>query len=397
MLSQLQETHKPMKIGIVTMPPAMGQNYGCILQAYALQKILSNNGFDSQILDIRNSPQPRSFIRKAASFLYRFFRHYVLRDKEYPLPWHQWDFSEKERNIIYDKTLNFVNKHLHLTEQLIPRKLYNIVFDYDVFLAGSDQIWRPKYVSYQPHFFLDFVKDKKDIKRIAYAASFGVDTNEFTEELLKICKPLAQTFDAVSVRENSGIKLCKDLLGIESIQVLDPTLLLDVEHYTKISYERNDFQNDGNLFAYVLDESEEKQIIIDLVSQKMSLKSFKIQPKAKYPKVGPKHINDCILPSVEQWLRGFVDAKYVVTDSFHGCVFSILYKKPFIAIGNSNRGMARFYSLLKLFELEDRLVFCANDVSSKLITKTIDYDKVYRILESERHKSKEFLFNAIRR
>lgn len=384
-------------IAILTQSPGAGLNYGCLMQAYALQQVINSLNFDCLTLDLRRIRKKRSFFKHIQSFFYRFYQVYLRKNKNIPSPFHQWDFTENHRQIICQNTLKFVKKHIKMS---MPMNIYELdkydKIDADIFIVGSDQVWRPRYSPGLEHFFLDFVKEKKDIKRIAYAVSFGLDDgSEYTSRLLKICKPLAQKFDAISVRELSGVKLCRELFDADAVQVLDPTLLLDTENYIKLSYERNDFKNNGNLFTYVLDEAIEKQNIIEKIAKVTTLKPFSVLPKAKFHNVGPKYIKDCILPSVEQWLRGFVDARYVVTDSFHGTVFSILFKRPFITIGNSYRGMARFTSLLKIFGLEDRLVFNLEDVTEELINRPINYDKVYEILGKERIKSKNFLFHAL--
>lgn len=382
-----------MKIVIFTQP--LGHNYGGLLQAYALQKYLGLNGIQSLIVDMPKKKLPTTMIIRFVSFCKRLLLRYAMGKKSNSV----WVYHEsaQTRNKIYENLNIFKNHYLKLTDVIMPNSDFSMISTTDIsgYIVGSDQVWRPKYSPYQPHYFLDFVKDKIEVKRIAYAASFGVDDNEFSDKLLGICKPLAQKFDAISVREDSGIELCKKLFEVNAVQVLDPTLLLDAEHYTKLSYERDDFSNDGNLFTYVLDENNEKQQIIDAVIRETALKSFRILPKSKYKEVGIKHIEDCVLPPIEQWLRGFVDAKYVVTDSFHGTVFSILFKRPFIAIANSSRGVTRFTSLLKLFGLEDRLVLKPEDVTPELINKPIDYKRVYTILEAERKKSKKFLMDAL--
>ena len=421
-----------MKIGILTQP--LGANYGGILQAYALQTMLLNHGYENRILNIRTSIIEPRITSKFINIFTRLIKRSIYRNKNIKHPMQQWYFTDKIKNILYKENLYFINRHIKMTKQIVPNikvkpnlskrvidKLYRwvgqntnknnrnlsninlkksdylyneIPNQYDAFIVGSDQVWRPKYSPYLPHFFLDFVTDK-EIKRIAYAASFGVSENEFTEELLNICKPLAQKFDALSVREDSGIRLCKELFDVDAIHVIDPTMFFDAEHYIKLSKERNDYFNDGNCFAYILDKNEEKQRIIDFISRKLELKPFNVMAKSKFMEVGPKHIDDCVMPPVEQWLDGFNKAKFVITDSFHGCVFSIIFKKPFIVIGNESRGMARFDSLLRMFKLENRLIHSENDLTEQLLNNEIDYDAVHEILARERVKAKMFLIKAL--
>lgn len=382
-----------MKFVVLTQP--LGHNYGGLLQAYALQNYMLSNNIDSVILNISNGFVPTPNILKLLGFCKRLLMRFIFGRKSSPVIVYYENKMTREK--IFENLERFKAYRLKMTDFIETNSSMSPIMTSEIsgYIVGSDQVWRPKYSPYQPHYFLDFVNDRKDIKRIAYAASFGVENNEFSDDLLEVCKPLAKKFDAISVREDSGIRLCKDLFDVEAVHVLDPTMLLDEEHYTKLSYERNDFKNDGDLFAYVLDECFDKQSIIDRIARTTTFKPFRVLPKAKFENVGPKHIEDCVLAPVEQWLRGFVDAKYVVTDSFHGTVFSILFKRPFITIGNSSRGMARFTSLLKMFNLEDRLVFKQEDVTEELINKPIDYDKVYEILEVERKKSKKFLFDAL--
>lgn len=113
-------------------------------------------------------------------------------------------------------------------------------------------------------------------------------------------------------------------------------------------------------------------------------------PKRSFSEPGRKDINDCVFPPVEEWIRGFIDTEFVITDSFHGTVFSIIFNKPFISIANKSRGLTRFESLLKLFQLEDRLIFSYKDLNLNGF-KEIDWKKVNAILKREREKSKLFL------
>ena len=134
--------------------------------------------------------------------------------------------------------------------------------NYDAYVVGSDQCWRPRYNAFLSSMFLDFVKGEKT-KRIAYAASFGTDQWEFTQEMTSICVPLAQKFDFVSVREDSGLKLCKEHLGVNAVHVLDPTLLLTKEDYTHLIKAENEPQSKGTLFNYILDPDAAKSAFIN--------------------------------------------------------------------------------------------------------------------------------------
>jgi len=115
-----------------------------------------------------------------------------------------------------------------------------------------------------------------------------------------------------------------------------------------------------------------------------------MQPKKFYDKER-KGINDCVFPPVEEWIRGFIDAEFVVTDSFHGTVFSILFNKPFVSIGNKGRGLSRFTSLLKMFKLENRLIFNSEYCNLDNLN-SIDWERTNSILRDKREKSLRFLY-----
>lgn len=259
--------------------------------------------------------------------------------------------------------------------------------DFDAIVVGSDQIWRPLYVKHIESAFLDFAQDW-NIKRIAYAASFGTDKWEYTKLQNKHCRKLVQLFNAVSVREASGVKLCKEHFGVTAKHVLDPTMLLADEDYIKLFEENNTPKSQGNLLCYILDENEEKSRLIDLIAKQNNLTPFRINAKADYRFDIP--VKDRIQPSVEQWLRGFYDAEFVITDSFHACVFSILFKKPFVVYGNKKRGMSRFTSLLDMFGLCDCMITCFDDYKNTDKEK-FDSEYVHSILKRYKNVSQSFI------
>ena len=173
---------------------------------------------------------------------------------------------------------------------------------------------------------------------------------------------MAKLFDAVSVREEADVNLCYEHLGVKAGHVLDPTMLLQKEDYIRLFEAQGTPQSSGNLLCYILDETPFASEVISRIEQQMGLHRFHVNSRADNTWAP---VEDRIQPSVEQWLRGFYDAEYVVTDSFHACVFSILFGKPFIVIGNKNRGMERFRSLLQMVGLEDRLITREEFVDAK--------------------------------
>ena len=338
-----------MKIGILTQP--LQSNYGGLLQAYALQAVLQRLGHNPVVLKRQNIDVYQislaSFVHAFKLAILRFVGSKVYTPKKESVA------------VVRQNTNLFVRQYINCSPNLcstLELKAYAKKESFDAYVVGSDQVWRPRYSSFLTNYFLDFAENWS-VKRIAYAASFGVDDWEFTPKQEIRCAALAKKFDAISVREYSGIMLCHDYLGVEATHVLDPTLLLSKDDYIKIVQDNNESKRDGNLFCYVLDKSADVSSAIDYIREKTGLKSFFTMPKRKLNRDNEEHhLEECIYPRVTEWLRSFMDAEMVVTDSFHGCVFSIIFNKSFWVIGNKERGLARFDSLLKSFGLNDRMV-----------------------------------------
>ena len=199
----------------------------------------------------------------------------------------------------------------------------------------------------------------------------------------------------MSVREASGVDLCKRYLGVKAQHVLDPTLLLDRADYERLVANEHETQRDGSLFCYILDKAANKQQVIELAAKATALQPFYTMPELEpTPANMARDIEACVFPAVTTWLRSFMDAKMVVTDSFHGCVFSIIFNKPFWVIGNAERGMARFKSLLSQFGLEERMI-SAQDIATTNWQKPIDWQRVNAQRDVLRAESLHFLLNCL--
>lgn len=369
-----------MKIGIIALE--LRYNFGGILQAYALQKVLRNLGHDvihvDKIMEVSLGP----WYKKYPIYIKRSICKYIL-GKNIII---KADIEQNRiSNAIAKNTDIFIEKYIR---KIRIKDFSNFKEeDFDIIIVGSDQVWRPKYFfSKIENAYLDFAREWK-IKRIAYAASFGTEEWEYTEKQTNNCATLLKKFNAVSVRESSAVQLCNDNFGIKAEHVLDPTMLLSKEDYIKLFKDYNTAQSDGNLFCYILDEGEEKKSIIDCVAKEKGLNPFYVN--SRYDDHNAP-LEERIQQPAEKWLRAFYDAEFIITDSFHACVFSIIFNKPFIVYGNKERGMARFESLLTLFELEDRLVSSPSEVN-KVLKAPIDWERVNSIHKQMKEKSLSFL------
>lgn len=329
-----------MRIGILTQP--LRYNYGGILQNYALQTVLKRMGHSVVTLDGEVKCNT-SFKKKFFRILKLIFNFFVDKNGKFLYVWkHQStiDILSKNTRIFIDRYIS-VQKLKHLSEK-----------DFDVLVVGSDQVWRPSY-SNLDEAYLHFARKWKHVKRIAYAASFGSDEWEYTNEETQFCKQLIKLFDAVSVREKSGIGLCKNHFEKEVSHVLDPTMLLTKEDYINNLCIKNVEISEGNLFYYFLDGTSCKKKLVNNIARHTGLKSFTVNSLVENISAP---LVQRIQPPIEKWLRAFYDARFIVTDSFHGCVFSIIFNKPFVVVGNGKRGMARFESLLGEFNQQFRML-----------------------------------------
>ena len=375
-----------MKVGVITLQ--LHNNFGGILQAYALQQVLNNLGHDTVLIDKSKYVSLGPWYKKYPIYFKRTIHKYVMR-KDIVVR------ADVEQNRI-PKTIAkhtdlFIDKYI---KRFFTKDFSNIKKEYfDVIIVGSDQIWRPKYFfSAIENAYLDFAKEW-DIKRIAYAASFGTEEWEYSDEQTSNCAALLKKFNAVSVRESSAVKLFKEKFGVETQHVLDPTLLLKEEDYIKLFERTKTPQSEGNLFCYILDKGKETSSIIDGISKDKVLSPFYINSRYEEPNAP---LEERIQQPVEKWLRAFHDAEFIITDSFHACVFSIIFNKPFIVYGNKERGMARFESLLKIFELEERMVSTKKE-AIEAINRPIDWEKVNSIHSQWKEKSITFLTENLKK
>ncbi|MCD8385609.1 MAG: polysaccharide pyruvyl transferase family protein [Bacteroidales bacterium] len=375
-----------MKIAILTLP--FHANYGGILQAYALQKVLRDKGHDvvmaqGEVYSTRYSKKrwPLFWAMRIAPQLMtkivpRLKGEYVRNPR---------DFIVARRNL-----REFVYSNMNIGPLLNEHNINGL----DVAIVGSDQVWRPQYGNID-YFTLGFMKNWKG-RKIAYAASFGTDDVNFTANEKQSFQSNVRTFNCVSVREHSGISICTNLCGIETYQVLDPTLLLSRKEYESLI--TKNYQHKG-LYYYVLDATKELMEKIYCLAKDLQLPNYTVSPKAGIDgNWNRREITREMLyiPEVEEWIDGFISAQYVVTDSFHGTVFSILFHRPFLTIVNKGRGEERVKALLNQIGLSDRLINNPEEISKARIVNPINWVQVDNRIDNLKEKSLTFLFNGLK-
>lgn len=310
-----------MKIGIVTLP--LHFNFGGILQAYALQETLKR---------LNHTP-------------------YIIKRK----PRNIKDFIKK---ILYSQSRvsQFVNKYIRFDNLNEPFTMSEITSKgYDVLIVGSDQVWRPCMGINRKEninrYFLRTIGNGK-VRKVAYAASFGVDFLDFTEDEKLLARDLVKDFIAVSVREKSGLTLCTKYLNRKNVcQVLDPTMLLSKNDYSHFILSSPFKSKNKHCFVYLLDYEKIKnqKTVKALLPEGSEVLHAKVERNTL-----KKYLSSNL--TIQNWLSAIYHSDLVITDSFHGCVFSILFHKDFYVMRNDVGGNTRINSLLTLFSLEDRLI-----------------------------------------
>lgn len=353
-----------MKIGILTQP--LHSNYGGLLQAWALQKILTEMGHNVIIIN-RDSktedtltPIEKLILHTKKIILKSIGRASERRNLVNPTK-SQIEFSEQKVTAFKDSRYDEISPTLYCNKEFNE---YIKNQNFDAYVVGSDQVWRPYFSPHLSTYYLQFARKDKNIKRIAYAASFGVDYWELSKYRTKKYAKLAKLFDIITVREDSAVKLIQQNFDCDAYHVLDPTMLINRHEYENLVNNPTCpiQQSNNELFCYILDKNELIGEVVNNCRNSTGLEPFHCNAERSIWNLqNSNQINECIVPPVEQWLKSFIDSKMVITDSFHGTVFSIIFNRPFWVVSNIGRGAARMESLLKMFGLENRLIINSSE------------------------------------
>lgn len=369
------------KTAILTQP--LQSNYGGILQAFALQRTLIYLGCETITIDRQYNSVSRwkVYLSDIKNEIFNIFNRNNRR------------FTSKDRKYITKNPKNFIKKYINITEIIDSEEKLIRYFKenkYDAVIVGSDQVWRPQYSPNILNYYLNFINNESQkIKKISYAASFGVDYWEYDEKQTEEVKKLVQKFDAISVREKSAINLCVTNLGVNCDIVLDPTLLLTKDDYCNVLNLKKK-RDTAFIFSYFLDKSSLTDKVLSYVQKKLNLKVKTNQPRQFIKNGRSINLEDYVYPPIEDWVSSFLDSDFIVTDSFHGTVFAIIFNKPFIVVANNERGVARFKSILEQLGLIKKLVDDENKITPFLFDE-IQYEEVNKRIALLREQSIQFL------
>lgn len=339
-----------------------GCNYGSIATYYALHQIITGMGYSVLMID-----KPR-----------------ISNGQDVEM---QMTHSRK-----------FAAEHYNISKSYELDKMIELNNICDTFVIGSDQVWNYGISkNFGKSYYLDFADSRK--KKIAYACSFGHGVDFAPESERKVIAGLMKRFNAISVREDDGVKICKELYDISAEQVLDPVFLTDRDIFDKLAEKSKKNFKEPYIATYILDPTPEKKQALLYVSEKLGYKLVNMLDglpwlvKTNKEKLGLEVVDNV---QIEDWINIIKNSHFVITDSCHGASFALLYEKNFIPIINKRRGYSRFKSLSNLFGFADRLVSEPNNIiGNELILQNMDFIKIKSILTKEKQRCLQWLKDAL--
>lgn len=326
-------------------------NYGAVLTAYALQQVLFKITNKSNFLV--DNP---SFVFLECYDKYNSFERFKQRYMK---------FSER---IVSYKTLLALNKKSN------------------IFITGSDQVFRFPLINKIKYGFEQYLLTftDPDAKRIAFSASFGVDKEQFIKEnsaeRIEKYKLALQSFDAVSVREKSGVEICKDLFDVKATWLIDPVFLLGKLHYESLANKNAELYSD-KIVSYIFDKNKKRE-------------------KAILTQLSHKYNTDIIELyktniDIEEWLTAIKNCKFLITNSFHGVCFAIIFNKPFMCYVNASSGMTRYESLFQMLGMSNKCAIDMEEILTKECLFDMDYKVVNKNIDKQVEKAISFYKKAI--
>lgn len=374
-----------MRVGILTYH--FSNNYGALFQAYGLRHWLLEQGIEAEFINYHpehvesGGKLSLSNIFTKAGLIIIFLKLIRLKEKYFGNKQSKEGFDEFRRDF-----LGVQGKEFKTIEDLNRASL-----DYDALICGSDQIWNPsEQFGVDPVYFLNFKTKSENVRKISYAPSFGKSTvdEKFAIEIAELISKL----DGVSVREVSGVEIVEQLTGKKPDLVPDPTTL--ISDYTSVM-KKYPVKEDNYVFCYYLRSRQNIGETAEYIASKMDASLYSPHnPLRRWKEVG-----ETVYPGPREWLYLLDSSKFVVTNSFHGTILSILLNKPFVVIGiggSRAKYNERAANILKLCGLENRLVNEFNqDYIDELITEEINWNMVNKNIQQLRHNGADYLNSSL--
>lgn len=367
-----------MKVDVITRHSVA--NYGSILQSYATQKAIEKLNHECEIIDYtrideQGKNKAKTYCKNSTTWnknILTRLAYYIIQTPNYLYAYNKF---KKYRRALFKQT-NIEYTSLDELKKHVPEA--------DIYCAGSDQIWgRIGNQDYDSAYFLSFVPKGK--KCISYASSIGKE--KISDETRKCIREFLPKFSTILVREKSAVDIIKEEKINNVDLVLDPTLLLNKTEWDLLCDDATN--NKKYVLVYQLHDNKKFQKYAKDFAKKTKLPLIRICPSAQNLIRGGKPI---FLPTPQKFITYFKNAEYIITDSFHGTVFSIIFNKKFIDVLPKETS-TRITNILEILNIEERVLSSYDDFS--LVDKNINYDEVNKLLEVNRMKSLEKLKNAI--
>ena len=363
-----------MRINVITRH-APG-NYGSLLQAIATQKIFQQLDYDCRIIDYIPKGETGAKVAFTQVKGKKNWNKNIIKKIAYILS------REPEYLVMHHKFFKMRKKYLNMTERFKNREDLEKKFcnSKDIFVTGSDQVWGPiSDGNIDMTYFLNFLPD--NTTKIAFASSFGIAYFD-DESLIKIKKSL-KLYSSIAVREDKAVELIKEM-GIEAKQVLDPTLLITAEEWSK--YINKIPKKQKYVLVYQIHNNPNLSNYAKQYAKKANLSLVRVSPLFHQIGRGGKFV---WLPDIDKFLSLIKNAECLITDSFHGTAFALNFNTQFVEVLPNTGTSSRNQSILKLTNLETRIVRNLDDFS--YINKKIDFAKVNKIIEKKRMESLSYL------
>lgn len=361
------------KIGILTFHSVL--NYGGMLQAYALNKYLNQKGFEAYTIDYE-SPDVMNMYKLINTDIRRLGIKQCTKGNVRKI-------LNLKKNYKRKKSFNeFKNKYIRITKKIKNKEeLVKELANYDYIITGSDQVWNKQLTGMDEDIYLLDLPLNKKVQKVSYAASIGNDQIS-NEELQKIDQIL-NDYKLISVRERTLGEKLESISNKEITTVLDPTLLLDKKHWLEVMSKNK--RDEKYICVYMLQKNERILNIVNAFSKLLNLKVVQFDPK----KIYENEMKSLYTSGPDEFLSTIYNADFVITNSFHGMVFSILLEKQFVAIPHTTRS-SRQYNLLEILDLNNRMIKDEKDYK-KYLEEKINYKDVKQELERIKKESIEFL------
>ena len=384
------------KVGIVSC--YFKNNYGSMLQAYATKKILDNNNIPNETINIDNNIDFKKGKRKY--YLTQIFNFNFIKSKfgMLKLKLDKKIIKNLGKNIkIRNDKYNEFRKVFNLSKSVRTYEELNKLAKqkYSDIIVGSDQLWLPVNVV-ADYYTLNWVP--KNINKISYATSFGVSSipAKYKEKYSYFLNKI----NYLSIREDSGIKLAREIAGVNAKLVCDPTILLTKEEWEEIAV-KDRIIKDKYILCYFLGSNIEHRKFAERLKEKTGYKIVSLNHADEYVKYADKFAD--IIPydiGPREWINLISNAEYVCTDSFHGTVFSLIFNKIFFNFRRYNAKAkagtnSRLDSLLKIVEVSNERILNGTEDIEKVLKYKINFNKVNKNLETFRKESKDWLLDSI--